>query len=969
MRRPTYEDLEKRLAAAENALAEHQRCSDSEGGLAGRPTARRQSIVAAIGQIALANNDPAHLFDKTVDLVSNCLGLDYASVWVLDSQENTFKHAAGIGWNDDCVGRVEVAAETDSPLAYALLTGEPFVIEDLLADERFSGPQALFDHQVASGAGVIIGKPESPLGVLCVFSRDARSFETRELDFLRAVSTILAGAILNRQVWDGLAESEERFRDVVTASSDWFWEQDAEFKFTYVSGRVFDFTGFPPEYFIGKTRWDAVEELDDYKDIWAIHRRTVESHKPFRDFRYTFSGADGQTHHVSISGKPVFDESGGFTGYRGVGRDLTDAVELERAATQAHMRLIEAIDSLSLGFALFDQEDKLVLFNVRYRELCDTADEPIISMRIKFEDLLRKAISAGVLSDEMGAAEEQFENRMRLHQNLPSLHEQKIADGRWLEIHEFPAHDGGVVTVMEDITEQKRYEDSLQDRERELSEIVEISTDRLWFTDTDHQFTNITVGSAKDHAEPPVASSIGRTRWDIVGADPEADTLWSAHRENMDNHRPFRDFVYSATDADDNTTWWSVGGNPVFDEAGAFSGYRGVAKNISLIKQAESDLVQASKLATLGEMASAIAHELNQPLSVVSMATESAMAELDGDGTDLDYLRNKLRTVLEQRDRMAGIINHMRLFSRKEAGEFRPFDPNTVVNDAIQLVNQQFKGVGIQFAYDVPTGVGDVLGQPLQLEQVILNLLTNARHVVLQRSEKMAETGTEFAPFIGVFLTLERGGNDVIIAVSDNGGGIPEDAFPKLFDPFFTTKPEGLGTGLGLSISYSIIAAMNGHMEVFNQDDGAVFRIVLPVYHGNSIVPAASDRFDATRMAGRKIDRERRILLVDDEEAIIEEMSDYLKRKGYVVDTAANGEEALDKFALDVPDVLITDLNMPKLNGHELLRRVVQTSPGLPVIIMTGHTTFGEDEAIVAEGAKIVLKKTRQSQGIDSYLG
>lgn len=212
-----------------------------------------------------------------------------------------------------------------------------------------------------------------------------------------------------------------------------------------------------------------MEELDDYKDIWAIHRRTVESHKPFRDFRYTFSGADGQTHHVSISGKPVFDESGGFTGYRGVGRDLTDAVELERAATQAHMRLIEAIDSLSLGFALFDQEDKLVLFNVRYRELCDTADEPIISMRIKFEDLLRKAISAGVLSDEMGAAEEQFENRMRLHQNLPSLHEQKIADGRWLEIHEFPAHDGGVVTVMEDITERKRYEDSLQDRERELS--------------------------------------------------------------------------------------------------------------------------------------------------------------------------------------------------------------------------------------------------------------------------------------------------------------------------------------------------------------------------------------------------------------------------------------------------------------------------------------------------------------------
>jgi len=150
---------------------------------------------------------------------------------------------------------------------------------------------------------------------------------------------------------------------------------------------------------------------------------------------------------------------------------------------------------------------------------------------------------------------------------------------------------------------------------------------------------------------------------------------------------------------------------------------------------------------------------------------------------------------------------------------------------------------------------------------------------------------------------------------------------------------------------------MNGHMEVFNKDDGAVFRIVLPAYRGNSNARTVDAQLVANCRPYNQSDRARRILLVDDEEAIIEEMSDYLERKGYAVDTAANGEEALDKFALDVPDVLITDLNMPKLNGHELLRRVVQTSPGLPVIIMTGHTTFGEDEAIVAEGAKIVLKK------------
>jgi len=753
LKKPTYEELEERLAATEKALAEQQRFSDSEAG--NGPSVGRQSIVAALGQIALANNDPVRLFDKAVDLVAECLDLDFASVWSFDGLENTLKHVAGSGWDGKCINVVETAADTDSPLAYALTTGEPFVIEDLSADARFLKPQLLFEHQVRSGAGVVIGRPEAPFGVLCVFARDTKTFASRDVDFLRAVSTILAGALSNRQAWDGLAESEERFRDVVTASSDWFWEQDAEFKFTYVSDRVFDFTGYPPEFFIGKTRWETAKDRGDHKDIWAVHRRTVERHRPFRDFRYTFSGADGEKHHVSISGKPVFDESGRFTGYRGVGRDLTEAVELERSATQAHMRLIEAIDSLSLGFALFDQEDKLVLFNRRYRELTDTVDEPIVGTRLTFEQMLRKAIATGMFAEDMGDSDSWFQRRMSLHRNPPSLHEQRIADGRWVEIHEFPTHDGGVATVIEDITERKKSEDFLQDRERELSEIVEISTDRLWFTDAEHRFTNITVGSADGLAEPPVAASIGRTRWDIVGADPEADQLWSAHLEDMDNHRPFRDFVYSAADADGNATWWSVGGNPVFDESGAFKGYRGVAKNISLIKRAESDLVQASKLATLGEMASAIAHELNQPLSVVSMAAESATAELDSDGADLDYLRNKLRTVLEQRDRMAGIINHMRLFSRKEAGEFRPFDPGLVVNDAIQLVNQQFKGAGIQFDSDTEEGIGEVLGQPLQLEQVILNLLTNARHVTLQRSEEMAGSGANFEPSIGVSLSMK----------------------------------------------------------------------------------------------------------------------------------------------------------------------------------------------------------------------
>ena len=189
-------------------------------------------------------------------------------------------------------------------------------------------------------------------------------------------------------------------------------------------------------------------------------------------------------------------------------------------------------------------------------------------------------------------------------------------------------------------------------------------------------------------------------------------------------------------------------------------------------------------------------------------------------------------------------------------------------------------------------------------------------------------------------------------------GGIPEEALERIFDPFFTTKKKGQGTGLGLSIGYSIIDAMGGRLEAQNADGGVEFRISVPAaVDGSGAVDRRSRK--KKRKAGTRKRRSGfpRVLVVDDEEVIAEELAEYLQLKGYDVATAGSGLEALEVHRSRPADIVITDLLMPEMDGNELIRRLRRTDPDLPIMLVTGHTTFGDEKESVTEGASVVLKK------------
>jgi C4-dicarboxylate-specific signal transduction histidine kinase len=235
-------------------------------------------------------------------------------------------------------------------------------------------------------------------------------------------------------------------------------------------------------------------------------------------------------------------------------------------------------------------------------------------------------------------------------------------------------------------------------------------------------------------------------------------------------------------------------------------------------KEDAAQIIQASKLATLGEMATSVAHELNQPLNIIRMAASNGRRMISQGTAGPEYLDNKLERIEAQSARAAAIIDHMRMFGREAKEEPELIDPRKVVANALDLMGEQLRLAGIEILIVPSEERHSILGHTIQLEQVILNLFTNARDAMAAKKGEAKITLRIFEDDAGLHITAE-----------DTGGGIPEDVLPHIFDPFYTTKEMGQGTGLGLSVSYGIIHDMNGTIIAENINDGARFTITLPI--------------------------------------------------------------------------------------------------------------------------------------------
>jgi histidine kinase len=243
--------------------------------------------------------------------------------------------------------------------------------------------------------------------------------------------------------------------------------------------------------------------------------------------------------------------------------------------------------------------------------------------------------------------------------------------------------------------------------------------------------------------------------------------------------------------------------------------------------ETEQQLIQASKMATLGEMATGVAHELNQPLSVIKTASRFFMKKINKKEKIEDEVLFTLSEEIDTYvDRATKIINHMRQFGRKSDITLERVQVNAVLEKALEILGQQLKVRGIQVAWDLEPELPLILADPDRLEQVFINLLINARDAIDEKWQSPQPKNKAK----NISLSTRSDGKEITVEISDTGPGIDEAILERIFEPFFTTKRVGQGTGLGLSISYGIIKDCKGSIQaVSDKDEGSSFIIKFPI--------------------------------------------------------------------------------------------------------------------------------------------
>ncbi len=508
--------------------------------------------------------------------------------------------------------------------------------------------------------------------------------------------------------------------------------------------------------------------------------------------------------------------------------------------------------------------------------------------------------------------------------------------------------------LLTDIAARQQAEKARRESEVHFRTLIETIPDLIWLKDPQGIYLA---------CNPRFEQFLGATQEEIVGKtdydffDKELADFFRKHdAAAIANSKPSINEEVITFASDGHQEEIETIKTPMLASDGSLVGVLGIARNITDRKKAEEEkinlesrLQQAQKMEAIGTLAGGIAHDFNNILGAILGYAEIAREDSQ-EGSTIGKCLNK---VLQAGLRAKELVKQILAFSRLAENQCIPLQPASIVKEAIKMLRPTLPTT-IEIKQNISAKTGLVLADPTQLNQILMNLCTNAFHAMektggkLDISLKEINLGPED-------LTHEPNiapGNFIHLSIQDSGPGIPAAIRDKIFDPYFTTKETGKGTGMGLSIVHGIVKSYGGFISLHSEpDQETAFNVFLPV-----LAKEVRQQIEIADQAPRGNER---ILFIDDEEILVEIGKEILGRLGYQVTGSTDSLKALNTFLKqpDQFDLVITDQTMPGMTGAELATKMMQVRPDLPIILCTGYSTIISEEQAKAMGIKeFVLK-------------
>ncbi|MGD9898520.1 MAG: PAS domain S-box protein [Calditrichaceae bacterium] len=780
-----------------------------------------------------------------------------------------------------------------------------------------------------------------------------------ELDNKKVILSITRDLRERFETEEALKTSEERLKLALDGTKAGLWDWNISTGEKFYSRQWSDMLGYEPEDLKNKDSfWESLVHPDDYKNVVQLLHSHLEGNSDQYIAEYRILAKSGDWKWILDSGKVVErDETGKPLRAAGTHLDISQRKMIEEQILQSEHKFKAIFDYANDAIFLMDGE-KFIDCNQKTVEIFGYSKEEILGKKpYDLSPLLQpggedsKHAARGKIKDALNGKPQFFE---WTHQRADKTYIDVEVSLNRISVNEKTL----IQAIVHDITHRKEAERALYERTMQYESFIRNSLVGIWrvefkqpipITLPDREIAEriLSNGYFSECNDAFLEMYNSNSRDDFIGRSirgGSVDNEKSLKRLEIFVKNGFKIVLIDNEEYDKNGKLKFFRNSYIgFVEDEYLLWMWGVQIDITEQRRLETQFRQSQKMEAVGMLAGGIAHDFNNLLTVINGYSEIIISRIDKENPIHKHI-NSIKTAGE---RAATLTGQLLAFSRKQILQPKVLKLNTIVRNLEKMLKRLIRE-DITLTTELCPSLWSIKSDPGQLEQILINLIVNARDAMPEGGNLIIETKNIVLD--EKFIDLHPGsktGSFVVLSIKDTGIGMDKETQLRIFEPFFTTKEKATSTGLGLATVYGIVKQSNGYISVDSEPGkGSTFSMYLPRVSGGKYEDIKETT--ETDISFKDLKGTETILVVEDEERVLQVVSDTLSSLGYTVLEAANGDHA--SFIFEETDgpihMVLTDVIMPKLNGQELVELLQADRPDLKVLFMSGYT----DDAILQHG-------------------